>query len=95
MSQAETAGARRLAKLQESGYEAGQSYGDFLSELFGYLEIDPKKFRRAAKKVAPLLTREELRGLLQIGRDVPATPGEFEDRFEESAPASRSRSGAS
>ena len=83
MSPAETAGARRLARMRESGYEAGRSYGDFLAELFGYLEIDPKKFRRAARKVAPLLTGEELRGLVQIGRDVPATPGDFEDRFEE------------
>ena len=83
MSQAETPGARRLAKLRESRYEAGRSHGDFLAELFGYLEVDPKKFRRAAKKVAPLLTGEELHGLLQIGRETPATPGEFEDRFEE------------
>ena len=83
MSQAETAGARRLAKLRESRYEAGRSYDDFLSELFGYLEVDPKKFRRAARKVAPLLTGEELRGLVQIGREAPPTPGDFEDRFEE------------
>ncbi len=83
MSQAETAGARRLGKLRESEYEAGRSYGDLLAELFGFLMVDPKKFRRAAKKVAPLLTEEELRGLVRIGRDLPATPGDFEDRFEE------------
>ena len=83
MSRPETAGASRLAALRESACEANESYDDFLEELWKYLALDAKKFRRSVNRVAPLLSEAEHAALQHLSHSAPTSRGDFEDRFEE------------